>query len=76
MQIYLWEIRKKRNLTERELAELTGLSKSTINNIENGKTSPNLAELEVLAKVLEVGMVDLFDSKYKYARKKRRKALK
>lgn len=68
MQINLWKTRKERNLTVRQLEQLTGLSKSTINNIENERTSPNLKELEILAKVLGVGIVDLFESEYKYAK--------
>lgn len=66
MEIRLWEVRIEKKLTLRDLQKLSGLSKSTINNIENKKTSPNLFQLEALAKALEVGIVDLFESEYKY----------
>ena len=65
----LWNIRSERNITTRELANLSGISKSEINNIENERYSPRLAQLEKLAAALDMGIVDLFDSEYKYAPK-------
>jgi transcriptional regulator with XRE-family HTH domain len=44
---------------------MTGIPKSTINNIMIEKYSPTLDNLERIAKALKVGMVDLFDSPYK-----------
>ena len=64
----LWNIRSERNITTRELANLSGISKSEINNIENERYSPRLSQLEKLA-ALDIGIVDLFDSEYKYAPK-------
>lgn len=65
----LWNIRSERNITTRELANLSGISKSEINNIENERYSPRLSQLEKLAAALDTGIVDLFDSEYKYAPK-------
>lgn len=65
----LWNIRSERNITTRELANLSGISKSEINNIENERYSPRLSQLEKLAAALDLGIVDLFDSEYKYAPK-------
>lgn len=65
IQIKVWEARTKKQLTLMEVAELTQLSKSTINNIENAKTSPTLEELECIAKALDVKMSDLYNSEYK-----------
>lgn len=65
----LWNIRSERNITTRELANLSGISKSEINNIENERYSPRLSQLEKLAVALDTGIVDLFDSEYKYAPK-------
>lgn len=65
----LWNIRSERNITIRELANLSGISKSEINNIENERYSPRLSQLEKLAAALDIGIVDLFDSEYKYAPK-------
>ncbi len=65
MEILTWQARTKKGITLVQLAKLTGISKSTLNNIENSKTSPTLMELEVIAKALGVRITDLFDSDYK-----------
>lgn len=65
MEILTWQARTKKRITLVQLAKLTGISKSTLNNIENSKTSPTLMELEVIAKALGVRITDLFDSDYK-----------
>ena len=46
MRIYVWEARQKRGLTLQQLEKLTGISRSTINRIENGQTVPRLDQLE------------------------------
>ena len=48
-----------------ELARLSGISKTTLNNIENQKVMPTIAQLETLAKVMDIHITDLFDSPYK-----------
>ena len=62
MQILLWQERTKRNLTIMQLAEISGVSKSQINAIENGKVSPRLDTLESLAVGLGVDICDLYIS--------------
>lgn len=49
----------------RDLAAKTGISKSSLSNMENGKQVPNLKQLELIAKVLKVPMSSLYDSDYK-----------
>ena len=63
--IKLWEIRTAKGLTLEAVAAVTGVSKSTLNNIENGKTSPTLANLEKVAKGLGCRISDLYESEYK-----------
>lgn len=65
MRILLYELRIARGLSERELARRSGVSKSTINNIENLRTSPTLDQLSALAKALNVKITDLFDDESK-----------
>ncbi len=48
-----------------KLAEKSGIGKSTLNNIENGKVSPTLFQLETIAIALDVKITDLFESEYK-----------
>lgn len=61
----LWEIRKEADISLRKLEEMSGISKTTLNYIENGKVSPNLNQLEKLAVVLNSKISDLFDSEFK-----------
>ena len=42
MKILTWNARTEKGLTLMELAKKSGLGKSTLNNIENGKVSPTL----------------------------------
>lgn len=65
MEILTWQARTNRNLTLKELAEKTGISKTTLNTIENGKTSPTLRQLEAIAIALDTTISALYDSKYK-----------
>lgn len=65
MKILTWQARFENNVTLMELAERTGLGKSTLNNIENEKVSPTLHQLELIAIALNVRIIDLFDSEYK-----------
>lgn len=63
--IKLWEIRTAKGLKLEAVAAVTGVSKSTLNNIENGKTSPTLANMEKIAKGLGCRISDLYESEYK-----------
>lgn len=65
MKILTYEVRRKKHLTLMQLQELTGLSKSTLNNIENELVSPTLKELELIAKATEFTISDLYESDYK-----------
>lgn len=65
MEIRVWEERTQKGYTLVQLEGITGISKSTLNNIENGKTSPTLSQLESIASALGVRITDLFDSDLK-----------
>ena len=65
MKILIRNYRKRKVMSIVELAEKADLSKSTISNIENGIVSPNMIQLENLAKSLEVKITDLFESDFK-----------
>lgn len=63
-EIQLKEIREKRNLTQDELAELSGVRQSTISNIELGHTvNPGLDTLQKLSKALGVSLDELTEKK-------------
>ncbi|MGX8267415.1 helix-turn-helix domain-containing protein [Anaerostipes caccae] len=65
MEIRTWHARHDKNLSLKQLQDLTGISKTTLNDIENGKQSPTLDQLEIIAIALNVRITDLFISKYK-----------
>ena len=43
---------------------MTGISKSTLNNIETYKVSPTAQQLETIAKALNIKISDLISSEY------------
>src|SRR5437762_11975779 len=47
------DLRFRRGLTVQQLAELSGLSKGFISQVENDRTSPSLATLRDLARALD-----------------------
>lgn len=47
-----------------KLAQVSGISKTTLNDLENGKHSPTLFQLECIAKALDIKITDLFSSEY------------
>ena len=65
MDVLTWQARHKRGITLKQLEEMTGIAKTTLNNIENGLVSPTLRQLEAIARALDVKMTDLFTSEYK-----------
>ena len=65
MDVLTWQARHKRGITLKQLEKMTGIGKTTLNNIENGLVSPTLCQLEALARALDVKMTDLFTSEYK-----------
>ena len=52
MKIRLKEVRKSKCLSLRELAEMTEISKSELNDIENGKVLPRIDVYCKIAKAL------------------------
>ena len=65
MRILTWNERTKRRLTLKQLEAMTGISKSTLNNIENERTSPTMRQMEEIAKALNTRISDLYESEYK-----------
>ena len=65
MKVLSWEMRTSKGFTLMKLAEKSGIGKSTLNNIENGKVSPTLFQLEMIAIALDDKITDLFESEYK-----------
>ncbi len=65
MEILIWKIRAEKGISLKELARRTGISKSALNNYENGKRQPTLQQLELIAKALDTTISNLYESKFK-----------
>ena len=57
---HLYDIRARKGMSERQLAKASGVSKSQINNIENGIKHPTVHTLCLLSLALDVSPYDLF----------------
>lgn len=56
----LHEIREEKKLSIRELARRSGVSKTQINEIENGQSDPTLKTMCRIAKALNMKIEDIF----------------
>lgn len=65
MKILTWQARRNKKITLIKLSEVSGISKSTLNNIENERVSPTIKQMEAIAKALNMRITELFDSDYK-----------
>lgn len=54
------ELREKQGLTQKELASITGKSRTYISDIERNRYAPSLATLYSIAKALNVDMSHIF----------------
>lgn len=58
---YIVECRKKKNMTQQELAEKLGVSDRTIGNWENGRNMPDLSLFKPLSEILGISIAELID---------------
>lgn len=61
MRLKLKEIRKTRGLTLDQLADLSGLSKGFLSQLETGNRQPSSETLSVLAETFAIAITDLID---------------
>lgn len=57
----LQKLRKKRKLTQKALAEKTGISRSYLSDIEHNRYNPSFDTIEALSKALELDLKSFFD---------------
>lgn len=60
IELHIREKRLEKNLTQEQLSELTGISKSYIGDLERNEKEPTISILCRLAKVLEVKVEELY----------------
>lgn len=53
--------RIKKELTQKQLAEITGVSPATINKVEKGKIDIRIGTLKKIAKALDVSISELIE---------------
>ncbi len=58
---YIVECRKKKNMTQQELAEKLEVSDRTIGNWENGRNMPDLSLFKPLSEILGISIAELID---------------
>ena len=58
------ELRKEKNLTQEQLAELIGIDPRNIIKIENAQTFPRIQTLEKLLQVFEISPNEIFNSEH------------
>jgi transcriptional regulator with XRE-family HTH domain len=58
----LRELRNRKGLSLRALADRSGLNVNTLSLVENGKSSPSVSTLQQLAFALEVPIASFFES--------------
>ena len=58
------ELRERKNLTQLELANIICVSDKTISKWETGKGLPDISLIEVLAKSLDVSVIELMNGEY------------
>ena len=56
----LHDLRTRKGLTQRELAERVGVSRKTINTVENGVFTPSTTLALKLARILETSVEKIF----------------
>jgi len=57
------ELRKTKNLSQEQLAHLSGLSRQYITDVERGTRNIAIVNIEKIAKALEIPLSKLFDFK-------------
>jgi len=53
------ELRTERNLTQQQLADISGLHKNYIGMIERGERNPSLINIDVLANSFQISLSEL-----------------
>jgi len=61
----IMELRKKKGLSQEELAEKVGVARQTISKWELGETSPDLKQSKELSKIFNVSLDELVDNDIK-----------
>ena len=59
----IYELRKKRNLTQEDLAILLDISDKSVSKWENGTSKPTIENLKKISEIFDVSLDDLIEIK-------------
>lgn len=59
---YIKQMRKKKNMTQEELAKKIGVKRSVVSKYETGNVEPTVSQIRKIANALECSVYDLIDS--------------
>ncbi|MFR8011263.1 MAG: helix-turn-helix domain-containing protein [Clostridia bacterium] len=59
---YIKQMRKKKNMTQEELAKKIGVKRSVVSKYETGSVEPTVSQIRKIANALECSVYDLIDS--------------
>ena len=62
-RINLTELRRKRDITQAELASILGKHRTVIADLERGRNSPSLTTIEEIARAFDINPVSLLKTK-------------
>ena len=60
MQIYLYQLRKEKGITQKELAQKIGISETAYRQKEKGQRAFKLDEMFIIADILEKDIGEIF----------------
>ena len=60
---FIAELRKEKNMTQRELADIIGVTDRAISNWENGRRLPDLSLIKVVASELDISVAELLNGR-------------
>lgn len=69
---FIKEIRKKNNLTQRDLADKYNVTYQAVSKWENGKNMPDTSLIKQMSKDFNISLDDIFDGKYSQKNIKRK----
>lgn len=61
---FLKSARKSKGFTQKQIADMAGISRTTYTNIELGTARPSVKSAMSIAKVLEIDWTDFFEKKF------------
>ena len=69
MRTWLKDLRKKKNMSQVELADMLGIAPTTLSGYELGRRNPSVAQAKLMASKLNIDWTIFFENKIRDTRK-------